>query len=178
GGVVAGGGREPESRNWRSDRGPQFSCSCLSCLLLQVLCMSFEPLRDRCSATKAFDHRDAQKIAAKLVAVARNGAQLGMERLALARVLLLHVLLVLDGLPLQILLRHGAPLAVVEIEQANVGTVLDDRSELVRKIEGVVQAEIHSHATERIVDVCGIARDQEPAITVARGNALMHIIEI
>src|SRR5258705_10327407 len=105
-------------------------------------------LGDRCGATKAFNHRNAQKIAAQLVAVGRDTTQLGMESLALARVPLLNILFVLDGLPLQILLRHGAPLAIVEIEQANARPVPNDRGELVCKIERVVQPEIHSHATE------------------------------
>ena len=71
----------------------------------------------RIGAADAFDHRDAQEIGAKLGAVGGDGAQLVVEFLALARVLLLDIALVLDGLALEILLRDGAALAVVEVEQ-------------------------------------------------------------
>ena len=85
----------------------------------------------RIGAAKPFDHRDAQQIGAQLVAVGGDGAQLVVELLALARVLLLDVALVLDGLALEILLRDGAALAVVEVEQILARAVLDDRRELV-----------------------------------------------
>src|SRR5262245_16079325 len=122
---------------------------------------------DRVGAAQAFDHRYTQEIGAKLGAIGGDGAQLGVEFLALARVLLLDIALVLDGLALEIFLRHRAALTVIEIESIVARAVLDDRRELVGEIEGVVEAEIHAHAAQRIVDVRGIAGEEEAAVTIA-----------
>src|SRR5262245_12827445 len=112
----------------------------------------------RIGAADAFNHRHAQKIAPQLVAIGGDAAQLVMEFLALARVLLLDIALVLDGLALEVFLRDGPALAVVEIEQVLARAVLNDRCELCRQIERVVEAEVHAHPAKRIVDVRGIAR--------------------
>ena len=116
---------------------------------------------------QALDHGHAQQIGAKPDPIGCNGAQLVVKLIALARVLLLDISLVLDGLALEILLRHRAALAVVKVEQVVAGAILDDRRKLVRKIEGVMEAEIHAHSAEGIVDVRGIAGNEEAAVTIA-----------
>src|SRR5262245_2149073 len=135
-------------------------------------------LRYRVGAAEALDHRGAQKVGAELVAVGDGSTQLVVEFLALDRVLLLDIALVLDSLALQVFLRNGAALAVVLIEHIFIRGALNDRSELVGQIERVVEAEIHAHAAERIVDVGGVAGKEKPAVPIARSDALVHAIDI
>ena len=89
-----------------------------------------------------------------------------VEGLLRGAVLLLDVALVFDGLALEIFLRHGAALAVIEDEQILAGAT-QHPLQLVREIEGVVEAEVHAHAAQGIVDVGGVSGHQKAAIAIA-----------
>src|SRR5688572_16307856 len=124
-------------------------------------------LRYRIGSPHAFDHLDAQQVCAKFLAIGGDTAQLVVNPLALARVLLLDIALVFDGLTLKILLRDSSPLAVVKIEQGLACAIADDGGELVGEVEGVVETEVHAHPAQRIVDVGGVARNEQPPVTIA-----------
>ena len=68
-------------------------------------------------------------------------------------VALLHQPLVGDGLGLDIFHRGVAALAAVEIEQFVAGLAVDDAGELLGEIDAVVDAAVHAHAADRIVEV-------------------------
>ncbi len=88
----------------------------------------------------------------------------GVERLpARRRIALADDLLVAVGLLLHRLDRHRAALPVVAVEQAIVGAG-PDVLELVGQVEGVLDAAVHAHAAERVVDVGGIAGQQDAAV--------------
>ena len=92
------------------------------------------------------------------------------------RIALADDLLVAVGLLLHRLDRDGAPLPVVAVEQAVVGAG-PDRLELVGQIEGVLDAAVHAHAAERIVDMGGVAGEQHAAVPEALRHPLVHGID-
>src|SRR5439155_2289908 len=84
--------------------------------------------------------------------------------LADRRIALFHKSLVGDGLRLDVGHRGVAALTVVEIEQILLGLPFYDSCELVRQIDAVVDAAIHAHATDRVVDMSGIPGEQHAAL--------------
>ena len=70
-----------------------------------------------------------------------------------------------------------ASLAIIKIKQAIARTTQDAR-ELVGETNGVMYTKVHPHAAERIIDVRGIAREQDTAIAVVHRNTLMHRVKV
>ena len=107
----------------------------------------------------------------------RRGPAHRIERfLPRLRVAFADDLLIAMGLLLHRLDRDRAPLPVVAIEQPIVGARPDLR-ELVGQVEGVLDTAVHAHAAERIVDVGGVAGEQDAAVPKALRHPLMHVIE-
>ena len=98
------------------------------------------------------------------------------DRLPGLGVALADDLLIAVGLLLHRLDRNGAPLPVVAVEQAIVGAGIDPL-ELVRQVEGVLDAAVHAHAAERIVDMRCIAGKQHAPVPKAFRHPLVHVID-
>src|SRR5262249_50201060 len=124
-------------------------------------------------ALQAADHRRREQIRPRLLrrsgdldqAVAKFGAGA------------FQVLLVLDRLFLDIFLGDEAALLLEGVELAVALRALPHRGEALGQVDGIMDAAVHSHAAERIVDVRGIADEKRAALAKARGDALMHAIE-
>jgi hypothetical protein len=88
-----------------------------------------------------------------------------------------QVLLVLNGVFLDGFQRHAPPLPVVEIELGLGRLAAPHRGELGREINCIVNAAVHTHAAERVVDVGGVANKERAAQSERLGHPLMHLVE-
>ena len=88
-----------------------------------------------------------------------------------------QVLLVLDGLLLDGFERHQPPLPVVALELVLGRLAVPDLREPRGEIDRVVDAAVHAHAAERIVDVGGVADQERAAELEGLRHPLMHLVE-
>src|SRR5580692_10075517 len=93
------------------------------------------------------------------------------------RVLLLQRLLVLNGLRLHVIDLGLAALARIAVEHACLGTAEPNVGQFLGEIDRVVDAAVHAHAADRVVDVGAVAGEQHAAFVEGRGDALVHGIE-
>src|SRR6516162_2676334 len=93
------------------------------------------------------------------------------------RVLLLQRLLVLNRLRLDVIDLGLAALPRVAVEHARLGAIEPHVGELVGEIDRVVDAAVHAHAADRVVDVGAVAGEQRAALVEGRGDALVDGVE-
>src|SRR6266516_4578468 len=131
----------------------------------------------RVGRIEAIDERGPVEELLVQLYVLRDAPQLVEMLAADHRVLFLERLLVLDRLRLHVIDLRLAALARVEVEHIGLGAAEPDIGDLGREIHGVVDAAVHAHAADRIVDVGAVAGEQDAALVEGRGHALMHGIE-
>jgi len=89
----------------------------------------------------------------------------------------LERLLVLDRLRLHVVDLRLAALAGVAVEHPMFGAPEPDIGELVGKVHRVMDAAVHAHAADGIVDMGAVAGEQHAALVEGGGDPLMHGIE-
>src|SRR5512144_70360 len=101
--------------------------------------------------------------------------EIGLPR---RRIALLEHALVGDRLRLHVLDRGEAALTIVTVEKrVGIGAV-PDLGELLGDVEAVLEAAVHAHPTDRIVDMGGIAGEDDTALPEASRDALVHIVHV
>ena len=78
---------------------------------------------------------------------------------------------------LDVLERYETPLLIKAIEFGIWLLATPHGRKPPREIGGIVDAAIHSHATERIVDVGSVADEKYPALSKGFGHPLVDLIE-
>jgi hypothetical protein len=126
-----------------------------------------EPSPQLFRSPQAGNHRDPQQIIVGSAAVGCDVPQRPSKLLAIG----FEVALVLDRLPLGAFERDQPSLAIEALELARAALSMPDVSQPFGQIDRVVNAAVHPHAPERIVDVCRIA-NQERASVEARDSSL------
>src|SRR6516162_10582971 len=82
-----------------------------------------------------------------------------------------------NGLRLHVIDLRLAALPRVAIEHARLGTAEPDIGKLFGKIDGIVDAAVHPHAADRIVDMSAIASEQHAALVEGLRYTLVHRVE-
>src|SRR5262249_49791189 len=93
------------------------------------------------------------------------------------RVFFFERFFVLDSLRLNVINLRFAALPRVAIEQAHLGTAEPDLSEFFREVDGVMDAAVHTHAADRIVDMGTIANEQHATLVKGLSHTLMHRVK-
>src|SRR5262245_59961879 len=127
---------------------------------------------------QALDPGGAQQKGARERGVLRGAAQLVVVLLAHGRVLFGQEALVADGLRLRVLHGDVTALALVALEHVVRGFPAQDLDQLVRQVEGVVNAAVHAHGADRAVLVRGVAGEDRAATAEFRRHALVHDVEV
>ena len=63
------------------------------------------------------------------------------------------------------------------VQQVRLGTTEPDLGEFFGKIDGVVNAAVHAHTADRIVDMGAIADEQHATLVEGLRYTLMHVVE-
>src|SRR5205823_10422096 len=95
----------------------------------------------------------------------------------LLRVAHLEMALIGDGNRIHVLERYRPALALVALELSQRSLAAADRRELLRQIERIVDAAVHSHTAERIVEMRRVAGEKYASAPIGFGDALMHGVE-
>src|SRR5262245_16684950 len=127
---------------------------------------------------QALDQGAAQQKGARTRGILRRAAQLVVVLLAHGRVLLSQEALVADGLRLRVLQGDVTALALVAVEQVLLSFPAQDLDQLLRQVEGVVNAAVHAHGADRAVHVRGVAGEDRTATAEFRRHALVHDVEV
>src|SRR6185312_11402206 len=130
-----------------------------------------------CVLPQALYHRDPQHIVACQPRVGRGAGHLRLPAGVLAGVPGLEVALVRNRNLVHVLQGDRPALALVAVQLNFIQTLADYRGELFGQIKGVVDAAVHAHAAERIVEVRGVAGEKAAPLAVALRHPLMHRIE-
>ena len=94
------------------------------------------------------------------------------------RVFRLHQLLVVDGVPLDEINRDAAALAVVLLKQGDMVPPLPgDAGQLVRQVERVMQAAVHAHAAQGIIDMGCVPGQRHAVPEIGFRYALVHPVQ-
>ena len=126
---------------------------------------------------QALEHRRPHKEGSGAFAVYRNRAHL-VETIASPRwILFLQDALVLDCHRLEKFIGDKAPLPVIQVEQT-IRLTGEYTRNLPGQADRIVNAEIHAHAAEWIVDVRGVAGQQDAIAAVSRRDPLMYGVQI
>src|SRR6516164_10454385 len=88
-----------------------------------------------------------------------------------------QILLVLNRIVLDVLQGHQASLFVKAVELSVRCLAVPNRGKPPRKIDGVMDAAIHAHAAQWIVDVGSVANDKGSPLPEGLGYPLVHFIE-
>src|ERR1700716_528772 len=136
--------------------------------------LSDEPLAELRRPFEARDHRDPQQIVARQPGIARDGSQLVAEPRLLGRIARFQIALVLDRVLLHIFERDQPALCVVAVELAVAGLAGPDPRQPFGEVDDVMDAAVHAHAAERIVDVGGVADQEGAAHPEKLRHPLMH----
>ena len=131
--------------------------------------------RIRC--IQAVDQRGAVKRISCAAPFFRHAPQLVEVLAADHRIFFLQRLLVLDRLRLDEIDLRLAALARVAVEHARIGAAIPDAGKLIGKIDRVVDAAVHAHAADRIVDVRAVTGKQHAALVEGRGDTLVNRIK-
>ena len=90
----------------------------------------------------------------------------------------LHQFLVVDGVPLDEINRDAAALAVVLLKQGDMILPLPgDADQLVRQVERVMQAAVHAHAAQGIVDMGCVPGQRHAVPEIGFRYALVHPVQ-
>src|SRR6266446_10535841 len=84
---------------------------------------------------------------------------------------------VLDRMLLDVFEVHGAALAHVEVEQRFVGLAATHFSELFGEVERIVDPSVQSEGAHGVVQVRGVAGEQDASRAEVLGHALVHLVE-
>ena len=82
-----------------------------------------------------------------------------------------------DSLRLNVINLRLAALPRIAIEQAHLGTAEPDLGEFYGKVDGIVDAAVHTHAADRIVDMGAIANEQHATFVEGLSYTLMHRVK-
>ena len=126
---------------------------------------------------QAGDHRDAHQVVARQRRVGGDPAHLVAEARLLGRVGRLEIALVLDRVLLHVFERHQPALPVVAVELGVARLAAPHAGEPLGEIDRVVDAAVHPHAAERIVDVGGVAGEKRAADPERLRHPLVHAVE-
>src|SRR5262249_19957796 len=88
----------------------------------------------------------------------------------------LEVALVLDRLFLDVFECHQAALPVVTLKLGLGLAVMPDLDEARGQVDRVVNAAVHAHAAERIVDMRGVAGEERPSALERLRHPLVHLV--
>src|SRR4029078_7945319 len=67
---------------------------------------------------------------------------------------------------------------LISVELRLIGLTLQDASQLVGEVEGVMNAAVQAHAADRTVDVGGVAGQHDAALAEFFRDALVHRIKV
>ena len=127
--------------------------------------------------SQARNHRHLDQILASERLIVRCARHRLPPILLLFRITGFEVVLVGDRDLVHILESDRATLPLVAVQLGFGNLFAQHAHQFFGQIEPVMDAAIHAHATERIVEVCGVACQKYAALAIGFGNALMHRIE-
>src|ERR1700730_6503450 len=93
------------------------------------------------------------------------------------RIAFFKLLLVPNGLRLDVVDRHRSALAIVQAQKLVMSLLMIGHAELLSQINRVVNTAVHSHSTDGIIQVGRVTDEQQTAFPKPLGNPLMNAID-
>src|SRR5262245_8488855 len=124
-------------------------------------------------ATQTADHRDPEQIVADQSGIG-GGLTEPITEFVVRR---FEIFLVLNRLPLHMFLGDKPTLQIEAVELGLGLRAAPDSDQAIGQVYRIVDATIHTHATERIVDMGGITDQEGAAAAECLGDALMNTIK-
>src|SRR6516165_6658391 len=122
---------------------------------------------------QAGDHGHPQQVLADAGPVGRDLRQAAAEVAPVG----LEIALVLDRLFLDVFERHQAALPVVALELALGLAVMPDLDEARGQVDRVMNATVHAHAAQRVVDMRGVAGEERASALERLRHSLVHFVK-
>src|SRR5690606_16445586 len=89
----------------------------------------------------------------------------------------LQQFLVLDGLCLDKVVRHSSSLSIELLERRLIVTALQRSRDSLAQIPSVVDAAVHPETAKRVVEMSGVAHQEDAPVREASGDSLMYSID-
>src|SRR6516162_230231 len=124
-------------------------------------------------AAEAGDHRHSQQVVVGTGLVGRDLRKVAAELSPIR----LEIAFVLDRLSLDVFARHRPSLAIIAREIVLRLSSVPGLDQARRQVDRVVDAAVHAHPAERIVDMRGVAGEKSASALKRFRHPLVHFIE-
>src|SRR5262245_31134657 len=149
------------------------SCARRACRKTRSNAMSAPPLSQLLRAAQAGDHGDPYEVVIGAGLVGRDlreaAAKFGPVRLEVA--------FVLDGSLLDVFKRHCPALAIITLETGVGLASVPDVDHARGQIDRVMDAAVHAHAAERVVDMRRVAGEKNAPLLKRLRDPLVHLVK-